>query len=199
MELAKSILSWLFFESMIGIVVITGIVLIVFILLQKVIPKAPNPLYIACAVFFIGLFTLPSIPRYKFEKDVFTELNGKDWVRIVDKIKRGHIAEPLTLIKTPVGYFKAVMPNVDDIVMPNSDDIAAFTEGIFQYKKEPILSIVITDCNKHIILQYSQPDNEGVYRQLLEEPIKMNEDEKRIYCEYDWTKEKQALDEEMLK
>jgi hypothetical protein len=54
------------------------------------------------------------------------------------------------------------------------------------------------DCSGHTI-RYSDPDVEGVFRYKSLERQAMNEQEMTIYCESNWTKEKEALRAEILK
>jgi hypothetical protein len=54
------------------------------------------------------------------------------------------------------------------------------------------------DCSEKTIL-YSEPDSEGVFRYTSKTAQPMSTQEFSIYCEYDWTKENEALMAEALK
>ncbi len=110
---------------------------------------------IAVPIFLICLFTLPSIPRYQFEREALSKIEGKDWIRVIDKTKWGSLTEPLTFIKAPVGSIF--------IVMPNSPIEGGFREVLMRYKEKPRVRMSDPDCTDHTIL-YSEPDSNGVFR-----------------------------------
>ena len=96
MEILSSIINWLFIETIYGIVLICGVVYFLVKGIKKLIPAFPSPEILASLAFFIGIFTLPSIPRYQFEKEAFLQIEaGKDWVMVVNKTKLSSIIEPL--------------------------------------------------------------------------------------------------------
>lgn len=190
MEIILSIINWLFTGSIYGIVIIAAVVYFITLALRKTIPKVPNPYIIATVSFFIALFTMPSIPRYQFEKESLAQIEGKAWMRVVHKTKLGSIAEPLTWIKAPIGSLF--------IVMPNRSIEGGYREVLLRYKEKPVIRMADPDCIDKTIL-YSEPDAEGVFRYTSLKADPMNEDELSIYCKYDWSKEKEALRSEMLK
>jgi hypothetical protein len=109
---------------------------------------------------------------------------------VVNKTKWGSLTEPLTWIKTPVGSVT--------IIMPNSPIEGGYREVVMRYKEEPIISMVEPDCNDLKIL-YAQADEKGVFRYMTNTANKMNDNERQWYCEYDWSKEKEALRREALR
>ena len=60
----------------------------------------------------------------------------------------------------------------------------------------PVVALADPDCAQQTI-QYSFPDNKGTFRETPEG--RMTQQEKQWYCDYDWTKERQALRREFLK
>jgi hypothetical protein len=190
MEFLASILSWIFVKTIYGVIGIAAAVYLVLRALRKAFPKLPEPAFIAVPVFLIGLFIVPSLPRYQFERDVIAKIEGKDWVRVVNKTHWGSLSEPLTWLKPPIGSIT--------IIMPNSPIEDGFRQVTMRYEEETRVSMVDPDCTTLTIL-YSRPDKEGVFRYTSNVPIKMSDEEKRWYCQYDWSKEKEALHKEALR
>ena len=185
-----SVLSWVMTNSIYGIGGIAVVIYIFLSALKKKFPKLPEPAYIAVPVFLIGLFTLPSLPRYQFEYDVMSKIEGKDWIRVVNKTEWGSLTEPLTWVKAPIGSVT--------VVMPNSPIEGGFREVLLRYEEKEIVSIVEPDCNNLKIL-YALPDKEGVFRYTTNSSVQMSGEQKTWYCEYDWSKENQALRREALR
>lgn len=94
MEIITSIAKWLFLESIYGIAVIAVVVYFIAVGIKKVIPKSPNPVAVAALAFVAALFTLPSLPRYQFERESLAQIEGKEWIRVISKTNWGSIAEP---------------------------------------------------------------------------------------------------------
>jgi hypothetical protein len=190
MEILTSIAKWLFLESIYGIAVIAAAVYFVALGINKIIPKSPNPGILAGLAFLIALFTLPSLPRYQFEKESLSQIEGKEWLRIINETQWGSVTEPLTWFNAPIGSIF--------MVMPNSPIEGGFREVLLRYEEEPRITMSDPDCSDKAIL-YSEPDSEGVFRYTSRTPQPMNEQEIAIYCEYDWSNEKEALRAEALK
>jgi len=110
-EIVASIAKWLFFDSIIGILVIAAAVYFVATGIKRFIDNFPNPGVLAALVFIAGIFTLPSIPRYQFEKEALSQTDGKEWIRIINKTNLGSLIEPLTWFRAPVGSILMVMKN----------------------------------------------------------------------------------------
>ena len=183
MEMLISILSWLLTHTIFGIAGIAVVIYLATSALKKVLPKIPEPTYIVVAVVLVGLFTLPSLPRYRFEDEVMSKIKGKDWIRVVNKTQWGDLTEPLTWFKAPVGSVT--------IIMPNTPIEGGFREIIMRYDEKEIVSMVEPDCT-NLKISYSQPDNKGVFRYITFS-VKMNDEQKKWYCEYDWSKETEAM------
>jgi len=191
MEIVTSIAKWLVFDSIIGILIVAAAVYFVAAGIKRFVTKFPNPGVLAALVFFAGIFTVPSVPRYQFEKEALSQIEGKEWIGVINKTNWGSLMEPLTWFRAPVGSIFMVMPN-----SPIEED--RYREILLRYKKEPRIRISDTDCQERTIM-YSEPDNEGVYRHTSEKAQPMTKQEINIYCEHDWSKEKEALRAEALK
>jgi hypothetical protein len=190
MEIITSTIKWIFIDSIYGIAIIAAIAYFLAFGIKKIIPKFPKPEFFAGFIFFIALFTIPSIPRYQFEKNALAQIDGKPWIRVINKTKWGDITEPLTWFNAPVGSIF--------IVMPNDISIGGFREVLMQYDKEPKVSMSDPDCTDNTIF-HSVPDSEGTFRYTSNEAKQMTEKEIKMYCEYNWSLEKQALATEILK
>lgn len=84
------------------------------------------------------------------------------------------------------------------MVMPNSPIEGGYREVLLTYEEEPRITMFDPDCSEKTIL-YSEPDSEGVFRYTTRTAQPMSEQEFPIYCEYDWSKEKEALRAEALR
>jgi hypothetical protein len=131
-----------------------------------------------------------SLPRYQFERDTLAKIEGKSWIRVVNRTKWGSLTEPLTWFRAPLGSIT--------ILMPNSPIEDGFRQVAMRYEEAPAVAIVEPDCTTSTIL-YSRPDQKGVFRYATSAPAKMRDDEKKWYCQYDWSTEKEALRREALR
>lgn len=190
MDIIVSIAKWLFLESIYGIAVIAAVVYFMAVGIRKIIPKSPNPGVIAALAFIAVLFTLPSLPRYQFESESLAQIEGKEWIRVINKTNWGSITEPLTWFRSPIGSIF--------MVMPNSPIEGGYREVLLRYEEKLRIKMSDPDCSEKTIL-YSEPDGEGVFRNTSRTSQPMNTQEFNIYCEYDWSKEKEALRVEALK
>ena len=190
-EIVASIAKWLFFDSIIGILVIAAAVYFVATGIKRFIDNFPNPGVLAALVFIAGIFTLPSIPRYQFEKEALSQTDGKEWIRIINKTNLGSLIEPLTWFRAPVGSIFMVMPN--DPIEENR-----YREVLLRYKEEPRIWMADPNCQERTIMR-AEPDSKGIFRYISAKPEPMTEQEINIYCEHDWSKETEALRVEALK
>jgi len=190
MEIITSITKRLFLGSIYGIAVIAAAAYFIAFGIRKIFPKSPNPGVLAAFAFFIALLTLPSLPRYQFEHKSLAQIEGKKWIRVINKTNWGSFTEPLTWFRAPVGSIF--------MVMPNSPIEGGYREVFLRYKEEPRIRISEPDCSEKTIL-YSEPDSEGVFRYTSRSAQPMDEQEYSIYCEYNWSKEEEAFRAEALK
>lgn len=180
----NSIVQWFFTGSIYGVALVAFAVYALTSLLKKLIPKLPSPAIIAAIAFFVALFTFPSIPRYQFEKEVLSQIEGKEYIRVTNKIYLGDVTEPLTWLHAPLGSVS--------LVMPNNPPEGGFREVVMKYKEEPRVVIVDPDCEDKTILR-SSPEDKGIFRYSQEGIQEMNDEEILTYCNHDWSKEKEAL------
>jgi hypothetical protein len=185
-----SILSWLFFETIDGIIAVAILLYVALWKVRKRFPKAPEPIYIVAPAILVALLVVPSIPRYLFEQETLEKIEGKAWIRVVEKMRWGSASEPLTWVMTPIGSVT--------IIMPDPPVEGAFRQEIMRYGKEPVVATVKADCNRSRII-YARPDKAGVFRDTTPSPLKMNSLQKRRFCDYDWTREKEAFRIEYLR
>lgn len=143
-----ALLEWVLFQTIVGSVIIGAIIYGVAHVLKAVLPKIPNPAFLAIPATLLAIFTLPSIPRYQFEARVLHEIGGKPWLRVTNRTQWGDLTEPLTWFRTPIGALTVVMPDE----APGSD---RFREIIFRYGESSIVSLVEPDCEDVLILYES--------------------------------------------
>jgi len=189
MGLLTSLLSWLFFQTIYGIIGVAAVVYLISRALRKVSPRLPEPAVLAGLVFVVGLATLPSIPRYQFQRETLAKIEGTEWLRVVSKAKWGSVTEPLTWVNAPLGSVT--------VVMPNPPTRGSFRQVTMRYEEEPSVSLVEADCAQFSIT-YAQPDKTGVFRHATPSPVKMSTQEKSWFCEDDWSREEQASRREYL-
>ena len=189
MTFLTSILTWIFTGSIFGPMIIAIIIFVIALGLGALIPKIPDPGILAGIAFILALMTLPSVPRYKFEKTTLSNISGKPWIRVIRETRWGAITEPLTWFNAPVGSFF--------LVMPESPELGGFREVSIRYEDESHIYHADPDCEQHVV-QRSKADNEGMLRYSTDKPEKMSDSEATTYCTYDWTNEKAALAKAML-
>lgn len=190
MSFVVSVASWLFIHTIYGILGVAAVGYAISRALKKVWPRFPEPFAVAALVFVLGICTLPSIPRYQFQRETLAKIEGKEWLRVVSKAKWGSVTEPLTWVNAPLGSVTVVMPN-----LPTE---GGFRQVTWRYEEEPTVSLIEADCGDSTIM-YSRPDKQGVFRYATPSPVKMTGQEKGLYCEYNWANEKEALRREYLR
>jgi hypothetical protein len=117
------------------------------------------------------------------------QIEGKEWIRVVNKTHWGSLTEPLTWFRAPIGSI---------LVMPNSPIEGGYREVLLRYGERPQIKMADPDCSEKTII-YSEPDSEGVFRYTSRTAQPMSALEFSIYCDYDWSKEKESLRAEALK
>ena len=182
----SSLINWLFFDSIFGVLIIGGLV---YLILKNIKTSKSNtslPIIIAGTIVWVGAFTLPSIPRYYFEEKVMLQLKGNNGIKIVEKVKSRELAEPLTWFYAPVKSIVAIMPG--DVLDPG------FNVYIFDFKTAPIVAFVDADCKDNEV-SVAKPDKEGILRVVTNTPVKMSQKEVLWFCKLDWSKEKIAVNQ----
>lgn len=179
------IIQWFFTETIYGIGALTFAVYGLSVLANKHIKKFPAPPIITALAFFLFLFTLPSYPRYKFESETLAQFEEREHFKLVNTAKWGDLIEPMTWLKTPIGFFHFVSP---DPSAYHPETGGSFKSIILRYEEAPIQELVDADCENKEISIY-EPDEEGVLRYTDRFGDEMTEKEIDIYCENDFTKE----------
>lgn len=176
------IINWLLFDTIVGIGSLAALVY----LISSKFNRRDMGFKIALIVFFVGLFTLPSVPRYQFEQDVISNQVNKPWVKIAKTHKGGDIAEPLTWFMTPVQTFI--------LVMPESSSSSRFLVTQFTYKEPALIRLAIPDCKVRSVSFFAMDNQSGKYAAFKEAQNKeMFLEEYKLLCLTDWSEEKRAL------
>jgi len=184
MDIVVVAANWLFLNSVYGIIAIAGLVYVILRAVRKRVPTFPNPVVIAIPIAIIGMLTIPSIPRYQFEKETLAQIRGKNWIRVISQTQWGDLTEPLTLIRAPIGTFF--------LVLPENPMTGGYREVLIRYGERTRVSLSEPDCTDSTI-SHSEPDDQGVFRYTADFGRRMTASEFAIYCEYDWSREKEAL------
>jgi hypothetical protein len=164
-----------------------------FWLLKKFIPSFPNPLSMVLILGVIGLFTLPSVPRYMFENKYNKQISERPEYKLVNTAAYGAIWEILTLFKAPTGFFHVVAPVVDvGVNYDKNNEVHEFQSLIFKYKEDPRIELITAFCDDKNKL-VSSPDKSGVFRYTSSSAIPMVHNEYKYFCELDYTQEAQYM------
>jgi hypothetical protein len=148
------------------------------------------PFYIAGGLIVLAFLNVPSIPRFLFERRILEKAASAPGIRLVNSSRWGDLLAPITWFYTPYGFFRFVGPfsPIEDIKGPNR----TFRELIFAYGEEPHVYIREVFCDNG---EYSiaAPDETGVFRILDKDWQKLSAEDKKVFCEEDWTKEQEEL------
>jgi hypothetical protein len=129
----------------------------------------------------VGMFTIPSISRYRFEQETLKMSEGKESMRVIYATRDRKLFEPLTWIYPPISSLFAVAPSV-----PAYN--GSFNLAYFEYGSVPQRTHVTTICEERLI-HISEPDSEGVLRVTTPVPEPMAQDVFEFYCDNGWSKE----------
>jgi hypothetical protein len=193
-----SLLNWLFFHTIYGMLGVAPLVYLLFRDLRKAFPRFPEPALVAGLVFLVGVGTLPSIPRYQFHYEMLKlMLRIEDSGRVASTSRWRSMTEPLTWVNPPIGAVTVISPRaLFQTWGPQSLTLTLFENRFFEqtmrYGKEPAESLVDADCVQSTI-RYTRPDESGILHPVTPSPVKMVAREKDWYCEHDWSREKEAL------
>lgn len=189
MELIEKIFLWTITHSIYGAFGIASVIYVIGKGVRRLAPRLPEPTLGAGLAFLIVVFTFPSIPRYQFEKEALAALDGKDWIRVVNMTNWVDVSEPLTWFREPVGSIFLIRPQS----LPNY----GFEEVHMRYKEDTVLRNTEPSCEDRTI-HISAPSDDGIFRYLTHRPEAMIDRDYELYCNYDWSKEKKALRQQML-
>jgi len=182
-----SLLNWLFFHTIYGML---GVAILVYLLirdLRKTFPRFPGPALLAGLVFLVGVGTLPSIPRYQFHNEMLKLMLRTEGSsgRVASTSRWRSMTEPLTWVNPPIGAVTVIWPQM----WPRFEN--RFFESTRRYGEQWAESVVDADCVQSTI-RYTRPDESGILRPVTPSPVKMVAREKDWYCEHDWSREKEA-------
>ena len=197
MEISNLVLNFAT-QNIYGIALLLLPIYGIFWLLKRFVPRSPNPLGIVVILGFIGLSTLPSIPRYIFEKEILVKLDENKSLKLIKSAHWGAIEEPLTWFKAPIGSFYIVGPSgmLGTYYKKDSSE-NSFRTFLFRYEEDPVVLLVDATC-KERTLHISSPDEKGVYRYLTLNEETMSDLQIKAYCEEDYTEQMNTLREQIL-
>jgi hypothetical protein len=188
-----SLLNWLFFHTIYGMLGVAILVYLLFRDLRKTFPRFPEPALVAGLVFLVGVGTLPSIPRYQFQNEMLKLMLG---ARVASTSRWSSMTEPLTWVNPPIGALTLISPHPYFVGDGQRIGLAPFENRFYEwtmrYGEKPAESLVDADCVQSTI-RYTRPDESGILRPVTSSPVKMVAREKDWYCERDWSREKEAL------
>ncbi len=200
-----SLLNWLFFHTIYGMLGVAILVYLLFRDLRKTFPRFPEPALVAGLVFLAGVGTLPSIPRYQFHNEMLkltlriedTGGGGPGPSRVASTSRWRSMTEPLTWVNPPIGAVTLISPHSSHVVGDGRIGLAPFENRFFEwtmkYGEKPAESMVVADCVQSTI-RYTRPDESGVLlRPVTPSPVKMAAREQGWYCAHDWSREREAL------
>ena len=140
--------------------------------------------------FFALLVTLPSYPRYKFDRDVRSKILGAEHVHVINKTYWGAITEPLTWFSNYIGSTHVAFP--EGLLSGNT-----FRHVVMRYEEEPRIFSVTPNCADRI-KDVSEPDSNGIFR-YTEWNQAMTEADFQLYCVKNWDREKESVRQMYLK
>jgi hypothetical protein len=145
-------------DNIYGFIPILAIVYGIFFLVKKLFSRFPDPLIFVVLTFFIGLFTLPSLPRYFFEEETIERYKNRSEWRLVNITRNGAIIEPLTWFNAPIGHFNFVTPIPNALYDFNSGSHSFLLETV-NFERGVTKEIASVDCASKKII-YASRDGE---------------------------------------
>ena len=198
-----SLLNWLFFHTIYGMLGVAILVYLLFRDLRKTFPRFPEPALVAGLVFLVGVGTLPSIPRFQFHSEmlklmVTIEGSGK----VASTSSWRSMTEPLTWVNPPIGAVTLVWLQTSHFVGDGQRIGLApfenrFYESTMRYGEKRAESWVDVDCVQSTI-RYTRFDESGMLHPVTPSPVKMVAREKDWYCEHEWSWEKWSSEKAAL-
>jgi len=184
----SSLLNWLFFYTIYGMLGVAILIYLLFRDLRKTFPRFPEPALVAGLVFLVGVGTLPSIPRFQFHNEMLTHIQGGG--RVASMSRWRSMTEPLTWVNPPIGAVTFTGLQSSDFVGDGQRiGLAPFENRFFEwtlrYGEKPAEALVYADCAQSTI-RYTRPDESGILQPVTPSPVKMGTREKDWYCEHDW-------------
>jgi hypothetical protein len=134
-----AMIEWFFTETIYGLIVLALPIYGLAYVFKKMVPRAPSPFAVAAVGFVLLLATVPSYPRFKFERDVLATLKGSPHAKVVATARYGDLLEPITWFYAPVGFVHAVSPN-------SQLNGGGFRRVIWRYNEERTITDEEPDC-----------------------------------------------------
>jgi hypothetical protein len=154
-----SLLNWLFFHTIYGMLGIAILVYLLFRDLRKTFPRFSEPALVAGLVFLVGAGTLPSIPRYQFHNEMLEMLKSTEPRLGVHATSRWRsMTEPLTWVNPPIDAVTFVSPHTFHFV---GDGQRIGVESTIRYGERWADLLVYADCVQSTI-RYTRPDELGI-------------------------------------
>lgn len=178
-------LEWFFTQTIYGLFVLAALVYGVATLLKKVVPRSPSPTIVAALAFGVLLASVPSYPRFKFERDTLAVLKSSPQTKVVATTQWGDLAEPLTWFGAPIGSFHTVTP-------AHPLQGGGFHRVILRYGEPPLITLEDPDCEDNTKL-VSAPGRDGFMHYTTKEPLPMSSEDIELFCKADWTREREAV------
>jgi hypothetical protein len=174
-----SLLNWLFFHTIYGMLGVALLVYLLFRDLRKTFPRFPEPALVAGLVFLVGAGTLPSIPRYQFHNEMLKLIeNGS---RVASTSRWRSMTEPLTWVNPPIDAVTFVSQTFHFV----RDGQRIGVESTKRYGEGWADLLMYADCVQSTI-RYTRPDEFGILRPVP--PVKMGARERDLICEHDWAR-----------
>jgi hypothetical protein len=189
-----ALVQWLFTETIYGAFLLCLAIYWVASLVKKLFKAAPRPSVVAVLAFVVLAATLPSIPRYQFQAQGLKMAEEHPEYKLAWTARYGDIVEPLTLINTPIGFFKFVSP--DPLTYQRGKD-GNFHTVILRYREDRHEMIVDANCEDKTMFT-SEPDSSGVFRYTTEKSMKMSKQDIEIYCDADYSEQMASIRESIL-
>jgi len=176
--------------SIYGIALLAAPIYGIFWLLRRFCPRSPHPGIPTGIAVLLAFLTFPSLPRYSFEAKALENIEQAKHMKLVSTSNWGSLTEPLTLIKTPIGFFRLVGPatgpgEIYDRKQPRN----MFISVILRYGEDKqLVERADADCSDRTVW-YSAPDASGAFRYQTNKAKRMNDEDHKIFCETDFSEQ----------
>ena len=157
-------------------------------LINKIIPKFPDPWAVTAIVGLIGMFVLPPLPVYRFDHDTSARLEQHSEFRLVSTAEYVSWWQPVTWILSPIHSFVLIRPVGIGLGGYQKDRAEnTYVQLLLRYGEEEAGFMVDSDCEDRSF-KISGPGEDGMMRQL---PGKENMDGANfeLYCEFDYSEQ----------
>jgi hypothetical protein len=180
-------IEWFLLETIYGYALIVGAFGLLMFGIHRVMPKFRWA--VPAGIFaLLVLLTLPSYPRFKFEWKTNQDVAARPEFKVINATGWGDLTKPLTWFHAPKGSYWIAAPDP----MNRIEGMTSFRSVFMRFEEEPLVAMHDVDCDDNEI-HTSRPDDKGVMRYSKPQPDKMSPDERKAFCELDWTAETKAF------